>query len=485
MEDGWNDFSYRTTCDVFVYTAFGASRSRLGYIKIMYRGQKIGPWVFEDRESGPISPLGRRYCSLAIDPNFYIELNKIGARNARAFLKAVRDAAFMPDVWKSFEPDDCFKTSILRSVAAATETRDLVAKLFMNTRPRVINRFRYRVTLPGAVNPHELFFDFRASPPISRREILLVGPNGAGKTQVLANLAIALTGIVEKAGDGDEGGEARLKFQQAWGLVSPSPSFYGVIAISFNAFDEFQIPESGEPLVSERGQLTRYTYCGIRAENGAIRENRELKSRIGEQVKSLDADKRQILKESVREVIGERVSRDLLEFDLLDCYDHLSAGQKIALNILTHLVSNLRDQSLVLIDEPETHLHPGLMTRLLSEISKLLDKFNSFAIVATHSPLLAQQTLSKSIRIFSRSDNNVVEISVPDFECFGENISALTNRLFNPGEARRDYAELLRELLQKYNNNPDEVEKLFPDGLGTNARTYLWSIAQGHPDEDA
>ena len=480
MEDGWNDYSYRTMCDVFVYTGINAQPIPLGYTKIMYRGQKTGNWVFEDRDTGPISPLGSKYCSLAVDPKFYEELNRtVGKRRARVFLKAVRDAAYLPDIWRRFENEDCFQTSLLRSVAAATETRDLVAKFFGERTSRVVNQFEYIIRLPGAASSHQISLDFRAAPPVPRRMILLVGPNGTGKTQVLANLAIALTGVVE-APDSEE---ARMKIQQASGLVSPIPSFYSVVAISFNAFDDFEIPQIDDPDDAGRKQQTRYTYCGIRDEEGGIKSQRELKKTIEDQIFSMEHEKLRILEKAVGDVINERVAEDLVQFQIFDRYDYLSAGQRIAANILTHLVANLRDQSLVLIDEPETHLHPALITRLLSQISELLRRFGSFAIVATHSPLLVQQTTSKSIRVFSRSENDGAEVGVPDFECFGENISALTNRLFNPGEARRDYAELLKRLMKKHKHDAEKVEAEFPDGLGGNARTYLWSMAKRSVDE--
>lgn len=480
MEDGWNDYSYRTMCDVFVYTRLTALPIPLGYTKIMYRGQEMGPWVFEERETGPISSLGSNYCSLAVAPEFYDKLNTtVGKRSAHAFLKAIRDAALLPDVWRLFEQEDCFKTSLLRSVASATETRDLVAKLFGGSVSRVVNKFGYTITLPGAASPHVISFDFRASPPVPRRMILLVGPNGTGKTEVLANLAIALTGVVEDPDSED----AREKIQQAWGKLSPVPSFYSVIAISFNAFDDFEIRQVEDPDDAEFRQQARYNYCGIRDEVGGIKSQLKLKKEIETQLGSMEGKKLQTLEKAVAEVMDERIAEDLVRLRIFDLYDHLSAGQKIAANILTHLVANLRDQSLVLIDEPETHLHPALMTRLLSQISSLLRKFGSFAIIATHSPLLVQQTTSKSIRVFSRTVTDEAEVTIPDFECFGENISALTNRLFNPGEARRDYAELLRQLMKKHKNNAEKVEAEFPDGLGANARTYLWSIAKRNVDE--
>ena len=148
------------------------------------------------------------------------------------------------------------------------------------------------------------------------------------------------------------------------------------------------------------------------------------------------------------------------------------------LNILTHLIANLRDQTLVLIDEPETHLHPSLMTTLITEVLRLLKVFNSFAIVATHSPLIAQQVSSQSVRVVARIEGDFAEVTTPEFECFGESLSMLSNRLFESREYDRDYTHLLDKLLKRRNYDPERVEKEFSGRLGSNARTYLWATAR-------
>ncbi len=37
--------------------------------------------------------------------------------------------------------------------------------------------------------------------------------------------------------------------------------------------------------------------------------------------------------------------------------------------------------------------------------------------------------------------------------------------------------------MKKHEYDAEKVEAEFPDGLGANAQTYLWSIAKGRPDE--
>ena len=178
-----------------------------------------------------------------------------------------------------------------------------------------------------------------------------------------------------------------------------------------------------------------------------------------------------------------RISWALISFNIFNelessiDYRRFSAGQRIVLNILTHLISNLDDRSLVLFDEPETHLHPSLMVSLFTEIQRLIRRFRSYAIIATHSPLIAQQVATAQIRVLAREEG-MVEVTTPDIECFGENLSQLSNVLFETREYQRDYTGVIDELLVRCKNDPEKVEALFENGIGTNARAYLWSKAR-------
>jgi predicted ATP-binding protein involved in virulence len=158
-------------------------------------------------------------------------------------------------------------------------------------------------------------------------------------------------------------------------------------------------------------------------------------------------------------------------------YERLSAGQRIVLNIVCHVVTNIRRDSLLLIDEPETHLHPKLATTLLSIINDLLETFQSVAIVATHSPLVVQQIPSRRVHIVQRHASQPV-VSKPRIECFGENLTDIAREVFQAVESDRDYEQVIDKLLAENNNDSKLVERLFEGGLGLNARIYLVSRAR-------
>lgn len=66
--------------------------------------------------------------------------------------------------------------------------------------------------------------------------------------------------------------------------------------------------------------------------------------------------------------------------------------------INTHTFSrNGRRKTLVLIDEPESHLHPPLLSAFIRALSDLLLDRNGLSIIATHSPVVLQEVPKRCV----------------------------------------------------------------------------------------
>ena len=63
-------------------------------------------------------------------------------------------------------------------------------------------------------------------------------------------------------------------------------------------------------------------------------------------------------------------------------------GQYILLCTMTEVIATIEKESLLLFDEPELHLHPNAVANTLRMLYKLLEEYDSYAIFATHSPLI-------------------------------------------------------------------------------------------------
>ena len=90
--------------------------------------------------------------------------------------------------------------------------------------------------------------------------------------------------------------------------------------------------------------------------------------------------------------------------------------------------------------------------------------------MATHSPLIIQEIPSRYIQIMSRLDNTLY-VNRPSIECFGENISNITNEVFDVHDNESNYKTVIKKLSQQYSF--EEILELFNDDLSINAMVYL------------
>jgi predicted ATPase len=128
---------------------------------------------------------------------------------------------------------------------------------------------------------------------------------------------------------------------------------------------------------------------------------------------------------------------------------------------------------LVLFDEPETHLHPNAVASLFNALTSILDQYDSFAIIATHSPIVLQEVPRKRAIVFER-EGNVTTAQPLALESFGESVSELTRHVFETSEIPTLYRRVLRRLADS--ETLEETMSRFDEGLSMNAQAYL--IAQ-------
>jgi predicted ATPase len=462
-KNNWNDYSYTTLFQLYLYIEGTNNRVNIGQLKIMHLNQKVETNTFssEIKHFDNLSTLGKEYCSIGNDLAYYENLKIIGDSLAINVLESLNDVSYDSNIRSRFEDDSCFNSSLLR-YSETKEALDKGASLFGK---KIIRQIKFSATIPiFSEKSYKLNFDFELFKGLPHRVNLLVGSNGVGKTQVMAKLAILLSRFA-KENSGDK--ESSLKKLTEAGIIEPRPSLYNVIAVSFNAFDSFELPS-----IKQTNDFS-YSYCGLRKSDSNYFNEQELAEKIQKFLKSMDAQKRQVAEEYLKQLLhygdDEKVTSS-------SNYSALSAGQKIVLNILLHVLNKIKPQSLILLDEPETHLHPKLMTSLFMILTEILNSSDSFAIIATHSPIIVQQVPSRSIHVLKRIDN-IPDLSSPVIECFGENLSEISRHVFQTSQSDRDYESIIDALLLNNNNEPEIVEELFDGKLGMNARIYLRSQA--------
>jgi predicted ATPase len=315
--------------------------------------------------------------------------------------------------------------------------------------------------MQGAATGVLINVDLQPQDLVPGRILAIIGRNGVGKTQFLAKLARDLATPQRVSKETSEQVEFAFK---------PSrPLFSRVIALSFSAFDRFQRPEPKE--------FFSYIYCGVRDDSGGL-SRKSLETRHLQYLRRIqEQDRESDWEQHVANVMGvskKKVSIDRTIEELEQgLTPSMSSGQSILMYFISAALAYLKGGALVLFDEPEIHLHPNAVALLMQTLQALLKQYDSYAIIATHSPVVIQEVPRKRVVRFEREDNITSAFSLGQ-ESFGENISELTRLVFETVEIPNFYKQTLKDLAVDFSFN--EVSTMFDDKLSLHATAYLASL---------
>jgi len=414
----WNDHGFRTRYAVIFHVS-SSEVLELGEIKILQRGRH------RTELPGEFEALPGEYISLGQSEEYYRRLEALGATGDE-ILRALRDITHPALArFEASSMGEGVELSLLRFSGA----RKVFAQRTQRSATGTLS-FNYRFAFKAFDNKHEVSFHFDPRSPLGRINVM-VGENASGKTSVLGRLAFALSGT------------------PADQEISPSDlRLAPILAVSFSPFDNFRRPDRSNPL---------YDYIGLR---------RHEPSRAGDdELQSLDLDIRgaferlDLRAEEIREqqrVDGWRealktcrVDPDITESGRLSSRMlHLSAGQKFAVFVFTNLVAKLESRAMVLFDEPELHTHPRMLSGMMRALSRLLHRHDSYAIVATHSPIVLQEVPARSLRVFTRRDG-LVHVSEyardHEEESFGAPLDQIVRYAFDLARTDRNFVHHIQE----------------------------------------
>lgn len=458
-DDRWNDYCYMTTFHV-VFCDDTGKCIRIGDVKIYYYdydknrtesyGQAVSGVIGDN-----ITQLSEKFCSLGQSLNYYQSLKNNCPDDYLDILKRLNDIAINQDLRNKFIEEDGVQTSLLRDSSAEKAINEAETLLRTNQLIEKDVSFSYFAKVPYNTDRTQLSFNFKKNENLPYRINALIGKNGVGKTQILSKLAESLSGITANISEK----EASFKGKR--------PPVDKVISISYSAFDEFR------KRVADGNEYrdNSYAYCGIQSEHGTL-SLEELKHNF---IKALKNIKERGRLESWKSIMQELIEKEHInlieqvsdgEIDSI----HWSSGQYILLCTMTEVIATIEKESILLFDEPEIHLHPNAIANTLRMLYKLLEEFDSYAIFATHSPLIVQEIPSRCVQILSRIDN-ILTVRKPELECFGENVTNITNDIFDVNGSESKYKTILNNLSNKMSF--EDVLNVFDGALSFNAMIYL------------
>lgn len=455
----WDDYGYKTS--FHLYEAIGPNNKILiGSLKIAAVGQEGG----RTQLPSSFQKLGSSFFSLGQSNSFYDCLKRRGAKVEYSVLSSLNDVTIDNKLLDSVKEEQSFIYSLTRFLGPLG-----IAKLKENTSLLEIS---FASCLHASKIPTKCTFNFDFDGKLPGTINSLIGKNGAGKTQLLANFVATILGLGEKKS-----------------AISGRDFIKKVIVVSYSIFDQFFLPDQIKiPGKNNRkdyiSQDLKYVYIGLRERisenNGTVKIAGSLafSRRFTAAIKKI-SDKgiyeqwrktvEPILREanfSDEDVLNEQAARAK--------FRRLGAGHKSTLSILTSLFSEIESGTLVVIDEPENHLHPSLLSATLHILREILGNNQSVAVISTHSPIVVQEIPAKYVRVLRKFDDQA-RVDKLKAESFGASIDSLTSEVFGVPVGMPSYVSVLKKLAEEqYSINA--IENELGGRLSAEARSFYLSM---------
>ncbi|WP_375577659.1 AAA family ATPase [Marivirga tractuosa] len=169
-------------------------------------------------------------------------------------------------------------------------------------------------------------------------------------------------------------------------------------------------------------------------------------------------------------IINDLIQLDILYVDNIEIrkdgsditLDQVSAGENQIIMSLLRILSNIRENSLILIDEPEISLHPNWQMKYIHLLKKMFRKFpDSHFIIATHSHFLISDLRPDSSSVISlKRENEKLIADNLHTDTYGWSAEEVLLKVFNVPTTRNYYiSEKIGEILDEI-AKPKNVDRL-------------------------
>ncbi|WP_105258994.1 AAA family ATPase [Pseudoalteromonas sp. T1lg88] len=141
------------------------------------------------------------------------------------------------------------------------------------------------------------------------------------------------------------------------------------------------------------------------------------------------------------------------ENEIKSTYDRVSDGEHQLIQVVGSLLLFSSEQTLFILDEPESHFNPEWRTEFLDLIEKYVDTSKMELLISTHSPFLLSACKSNRVLSFKKNDKSEVEITDLDIQTYGAGFDSLLTSVFEMEVliSQKPLNEI-REKLRKYDD---------------------------------
>ena len=490
-DNDWDDYGTQLRANLHVWTGsvFVSLPALIGFFgtDAKVRNGRIRLKEVVNSASRPISAKGYNYFLILPSMEHYRELvGSVGPRVSKSALLEARDLA----AWYHYKPnalwlreamrDDSFSISFMRDSEvhyALYNAGYIIRGLDQELTARPASSWQLTYSVAGSDNPHSFRLAFDHSDFLPRRISVIIGKNGVGKSQALHAIAKSLLSAANALVDSETGQRPQVSR-----LIAFSPSGEG---------------SSSFPKESER-HATWYRRYSLNRATHQARDRRpsEVILRLVRSSTSIARVSRLDLFRSAMQALNEheqlalpvtsgaavlfsdlsastsinnlrRIARidssaapvRFIDGDSLP----LSSGELSFVMFAAQLCECIENGSLVLLDEPETHLHPNLISSFCALLERTLKFTGSSAIIATHSVYFVREVLREQVTVINRV-GSVTEISKPRLRTFGADVGAISRFVFGEEDDSRLANQIKRSILSK-ESNWDKIYEKFKDEL--------------------
>lgn len=478
--DRWNDYKF-VTMFYLSYCDSTGNICDIGNVKIGFQNQTTETATYqkikEINNSTIFEKLPDYFFSLGDDVEYYKNLWKLPDEIKLFVLYGLNDIVKSPQLFENFQNEDVMQISLLRYIRENT-IKEQFSRILQGKSE--LTNFNFFFIREETENIGEINLEFNVLPETNPKPSTnihaIIGRNGVGKTTLLNGMIRSFL---------KENNRELGKFY----IKNKNYPFFGgdkeeisddyfsyLVAVSFSVFDPF-IPQDNKD--------KNYFYIGLKESDTKLKEpsiyfENDFWSAF-ELCQVYEAKKQRWLKaietlESDDNFASMNLS-DLIYADknkVLKIIHRMSSGHASVLLIITQLVAKVEEKTLVLLDEPESHLHPPLLSAFIRALSELLDNRNGVAIVATHSPVVLQEIPKSCVWKIVRTGKTTEAFRLRD-ETFGENVGVLTREVFGLEVEKSGFHKLLNDSVNQ-GGSYEEILSSYNEQLGREGRLLLKTL---------
>lgn len=344
--------------------------------------------------------------------------------------------------------------------------------------------FRFVAQLPGVATPSEAIFDFTPDVLLRERLAVLIGRNGVGKSQLVQALVEGLRRHPESQGYSSTKAaviEATPPFSRLIVLSSVAsdtyprniPAWSGLeyeyVSLIQQAEDQTKrllstlvdcFRDPGEfSFVFEGKQLNRFDLLKTLLDRFGFWEDLAIPLLdtppltsdmfpmavvVGGQryvrLTQLSGEQRSV---RIAALAAPHQPVGVLTQD--GVVRRLSSGETAMLRFAVLAVATIERGSVLVLEEPETYLHPNYISQLMAILHDLLQATSSIALVVTHSAYVVREATRQRVNVLRRDEDGCPRFVVTPIQTFGASIDSISQFVFGDGLVSPQFRKTLEE----------------------------------------